>query len=621
MYMDRLQELILNKINSGIILLDEHLKIEFWNSWIEQYTGITSMEVIGKNVLEIIPALKKNYYIQILNNALETGQNMFCSGAFHPIFLYPSNYDKTTLVKQNLQVEPIFYNQKKYISLQIIDITNQFVRVDILKKEIASNKQAEKALKESEEKYRLLITQMQQGIAVYEVILDQDGNPTDYRFIDTNESYERLTGLKRECIIGKTLREVIPLESAKEQIMDFNTVAMTGEPLKCEVYEKSINKYLEKVVYSPRPQQFAVIISDITDRKMAEQQILHLSYHDQLTGVYNRRFYEEALIKLDKPENLPLSIIMADVNGLKLINDSFGHAMGDELIRKVAKAITKGCRADDIIARLGGDEFIVILQKTDAKETERIIRRIKGLIQKETIKTINISISFGYETKTNEKESFDDLFKKAEDHMYKHKLFESPSMRGRTVQAIINTLHEKNKREEQHSMRVSELCKNMALALNLNEHKIEELKTVGLLHDIGKVAIEENILNKPGTLTSEEREEINRHSEIGYRIMSAVNDLSDIAEYVLYHHEKWDGTGYPKGLKKNEIPLESRIISIVDAFDAMTSERSYRRALSEDIAVCELESNSGSQFDPELVNVFVQKILGKTADALDLKKI
>ena len=341
------------------------------------------------------------------------------------------------------------------------------------------------------------------------------------------------------------------------------------------------------------------------------EKILYLSYHDQLTGLYNRRFYETELKRLDTKRNLPMTIAMGDVNGLKLINDSFGHAMGDEFIKKAAEVIKKGCRADDIIARLGGDEFVIILLKTDAFKTEQIIKRINNLASKEKVGTIDISISFGYETKNNEEEKIQEVFKKAEDHMYEKKLFESPSMRGKTINAIVSTLHEKNKKEEQHSHKVSALCKRMGEVLGLPEQIIEELKSVGLLHDIGKIAIDENILNKPGKLTDDEWKEIKRHPEIGYRILSAVNDMSEMAEYVLAHHERWDGKGYPRGLKGEEIRFESRIIAIAEAYDAMTSKRSYRSTLPDEVALEELQKNAGIQFDPKLVSVFIEKVLGK----------
>jgi len=365
-------------------------------------------------------------------------------------------------------------------------------------------------------------------------------------------------------------------------------------------------------LYLNGSQYFTGVAIDITERKKKEVEILYLSYHDHLTGLYNRRFYEEELKRLDTKRNLPMSIVMGDVNGLKLINDSFGHTMGDKLIKKVAQAITRACRADDIIARLSGDEFIIILPKTDSDQAKKIIKRIIDLSVCEKVGSVHISISFGYETKIDQQQDIQAVFKNAENHMYKKKLFESPSMSGKTIKAIINTLHEKNKREEQHSFRVSALCLGMGNALGLQEYENEELKLVGLLHDIGKIAIDENVLNKPGKLTEDEWIEIKRHPEIGYRILSTVNDMSDMASYVLYHHERWDGNGYPKGLKKDEIPFVSRIISIADAYDAMTSERSYRSALTEEVAIAQLKKNAGIQFDPGLVSIFIEKVLDKS---------
>ena len=352
-------------------------------------------------------------------------------------------------------------------------------------------------------------------------------------------------------------------------------------------------------------------IQDITKRKEADEEIIYLGYHDKLTGLYNRRFYEEEIKRLDTERNLPMTIVMGDANGLKLINDSFGHAMGDELLKKAAETIKKGCRADDIIARLGGDEFVIILPKTDAFETEKVIKRIKDLASKEKVGTIDISISFGYETKNNEKEKIQEVFKKAENHMYKKKLLKSPSMKEKTISAIISTLHEKNKKEGQHSRRVSALCKSMGEALGLSEHKIKELKLVGLLHDIGKIAIDENILNKSGKLTDDEWKEIKRHPEIGYRILSTVNDTSKIAEYVLAHHERWDGKGYPKGLKGEGISLQARIIAITDSYDVMITGRDYKKAFSEEEAINEIKRCSGTQFDLEIARVFIEKVLGK----------
>jgi diguanylate cyclase (GGDEF)-like protein/putative nucleotidyltransferase with HDIG domain len=300
---------------------------------------------------------------------------------------------------------------------------------------------------------------------------------------------------------------------------------------------------------------------------------------------------------------------MGDVNGLKLINDAFGHIEGDKLLMNAAKAIESACRSDDVAARWGGDEFTILLPKTKKEEAEAIVKRIKDVCSDMQIDSINISISFGCDTKEIIDEEIIKVLKNAEDYMYKHKVIESDSMRGNIINAILSTLHEKNPREEQHSKRVSELCQKIGREIELPEIEINRLKVVGLLHDIGKIAIDENILNKPGKLTDKEWNEIKRHPDIGYRILSSSHEMSEIAEYVLAHHERYDGLGYPKGLKGDEIPFVSRIITIADAYDAMTSERSYRSALPKEVAIDVLQKNAGIQFDPELASVFIEKVL------------
>ena len=351
--------------------------------------------------------------------------------------------------------------------------------------------------------------------------------------------------------------------------------------------------------------------TDIRARKKAEREILHISYHDQLTGVRNRRYFEQRIKELDASENLPLTIIMADLNGLKIANDAFGHALGDKLLISTAKILQEYLGENDFVARIGGDEFLIVMPQTDDDRARKYVNKVSKIIKDNSI---DLSVSFGWDTKSHIDERISDIMNKAENYMYKRKLSEGPSMISNTIKIIINTLHEKNERERQHSERVSRICIEIGRALNFDQEKLSELKLVGLMHDIGKIGIDENILNKDGGLTNSEYEEIKKHPEIGYRILSSTNEMSDLAVYTLAHHERWDGKGYPKGIKGLQIPLVSRIIAVADAYDAMTSERPYRDAQSVEYALQELKKNAGTQFDPMIVDVFIEKVQKNIVD-------
>lgn len=483
------------------------------------------------------------------------------------------------------------------------------INQDLLK-EVIKHKKTEKALRESEH----LLSESQRIAHIGSFIVDLNtetwkGTPETHEILGIDEAYPH-------TVDG--LADLVHPDSRERFMNRYNRAQTERDNFEFEYKIISPKTGETRWVQgfggfeyddSAETDYLICTILDLTDRKLREEEHYYLSYHDQLTGLYNRRFYEEELKRLDTSRNLPLTIIMGDVNGLKLINDSFGHDAGDELLKKAANAIRKSCRAGDIVARTGGDEFVMVLPQIGQAEAETIIRRIRIHAENETIENLPISISLGYETKTNPEELIDEVIKKAEGYMYKKKLFENQSLRGKTIRAIISTLYEKNKREERHSNQVSQLCEAMGIALGLPEYQIMELKTVGLFHDIGKIAIDEDILSKKGPLNEEEWDEMKRHSEIGYRILSTSNDMSEMAEYVLAHHERWDGKGYPRGLRGQDIPLVSRIISIADAYDAMTSESSYQEVLPVEEAVKILKSNAGTKFEPELVEIFIERVL------------
>ena len=420
-----------------------------------------------------------------------------------------------------------------------------------------------------------------------------------------SEAYKTFKGNTQKQYPTNEMPITLGMQGIKSHIDDMVVERPDGSRILLEVLGTPVNDTEGK------PWASLVTFMDITNRKKAENELLYLSYHDHLTGLYNRRYFEQELKNFDTPENLPLSIIMFDVNGLKLVNDSFGHDLGDVLLKKSAEAIKKACREDDIAARIGGDEFVVLLPKTAASEALQISNYIKELASNEKVANMELSISYGYDTKKTDNQSIIEIIANAENHMYRHKLYERSSIRSKITDLIMNTLFEKSGREAAHSNRVSIICQSISSKLNMGKDAVNKMKIAGLIHDIGKIGVDERILNKLGSLTAEERGHIERHPEIGWRLLSSTDEFSELAKYVLSHHENWDGTGYPNGLKGETIPLEARIISVADTYDAMTSERSYRKKMSRDEAVKELIRCSGTQFDPMVVDVFINEVLSE----------
>ena len=348
------------------------------------------------------------------------------------------------------------------------------------------------------------------------------------------------------------------------------------------------------------------ILANALERGKAEEEIKYLSLKDKLTGLYNRAYFEEELKRYDTKRQLPLSFIMGDLNGLKLINDAFGPKEGDRLLKKMARILKGCCREEDVIARWGGDEFSILLPKTTEKNSEEILNRIRAACLKTGDEKIPLSISLGTSTKKDYGYDIRTTLKEAEDRMYRSKLLERKSISSSIISSLERTLQEKNYETKEHAMRLKEMALILGRSLKLPENKLNELSLLSTLHDIGKIAIPDEVLMKKDKLTKKEWEIVKRHPEVGYSICSSSPQLIPIADAVLSHHEWWNGNGYPRGLKGEDIPLISRIIAIVDAYDVMTHDRSYRRAIKKEIALEELKKYAGIQFDPNLVKIFIQ---------------
>ncbi len=445
------------------------------------------------------------------------------------------------------------------------------------------------------------------------MVVDKDG-----RIEMLNPVAQELIGWTQESAAGMPYKEVFALSheqtgmNIKDPIEDAMKTQTVQEMENHAILTSRDGKryYLEDSAAPIKDETGAIIgvvlvFRNVTERKEQQQEIEYLSFHDSLTGLYNRRFFEEEMRRVDTLRNLPVSIIIGDVNNLKLANDVFGHTYGDMLLKRLAQVLKKVCRADDIISRWGGDEFSLLLPKTGLAEARQIVSRVCEEFSKERIKAVKGSISMGAAAKTDTEESILDLTDKAEEEMYLNKIMERSEVMKGTLQTIVQLLHDNSPREKEHAARVSQLCAALGKKLNMTEDEIKRLRDAGFLHDIGKVVLDSKLLENNYQLSTREWDEIKRHPVVGYRILNAFDDMLDLAQIVLAHQERWDGTGYPKGLKGEEIPKASRIIALAESYERRRGGAENKEPMSKEDALEDIRQGRGKHFDPALTDLFV----------------
>lgn len=456
--------------------------------------------------------------------------------------------------------------------------------------------------------YKQLFENYPEGIAMLD---------NSHRVINVNEGFEKLFGYTLQEIKGQNLNNLIVPDLLCNDMPELPYSFLTEKAPKNEYIRKRKDGSLFYVsimavpmIINNKQNGYYTIFSDITDRKRIEEKLLHLGIYDALTGLYNRTFFEEQMKNYDL-RIAEAGIIVCDLNGLKIINDSFGHQTGDSLLMAAANVLSSSLRTTDIVARIGGDEFAILLPYARKLEVEIICQRIRKAVDdyNDNSPTAPLSISLGYaiahDTITT---SMADLFKEADNNMYREKMQNRHKTREAIINSFMTSLETRDFIKDGHLDRLKEMVQTVGKTLRLPSEICDKLNLLAQYHDLGKIGISETVLFKNTVLNSREIKEIQWHSELGSRIANSTSEFIPIGDLILKHHEKWDGSGYPLGLSGENIPLECRIFSLADAFDAMVTPRPYRKPISKARAIMEIKRCAGTHFDPALIDPFINAL-------------
>ena len=570
-------DILLENIPFAILIANKDSKVEMVNTKFCEMLHLSKKDILKKRVEHLLDKIYSNENIKF-NRDINLGSKS--------VKEY-SVYDKVVEVHV---VKVNNYDSEISSIVTLIDVT---WRVGV-KKEIIKQKNMLNSIID----------------AIPESIFFKDVNS---KYLGCNLAFEELFDVKREEIIGKG-NEVLAL--SKDEAENFVTkdkeVLETGKCIKVESIHtyKNGKVFLEDIkapIFGEGNEIIGVVGTsrDITERKKLEDKLTYLSYRDKLTGLYNRTYFDKVSEEYNKNKEDIISIIMGDMNGLKIVNDSLGHLEGDRFIVEISKIIKKVVKDKGEVVRWGGDEIVIILKGTDKDKAIEISEDISNECLLANHKPVPLSISLG--VSSGKGKNINELITEAEKEVYKNKLLNDATIRKATINSIKRNIYN-NDESKKRIKRMMKLANKIGEEMKLSKNEMDNLRLVVKLHDIGKIGISYEILEKGNNLTKEEIELIKLHTEKGYRILQADKDLSHIASAVLTHHERWDGKGYPLGLAGNSIPFCARVVYLLNAYDYMINGKDEK--ISEEEAIEVIKKESGKKFDPRLVKVFL-RVLNK----------